>query len=113
MIIADVLLVFIMTLTGSMGAFFLKKGMNKIQKITILNLIKNSYLYIGGVLYVTGAFTNIYLLKIMPYTVVYPMTSLTYVWTMIISTLLLKEKIRLNKILAVGFILIGICFITI
>lgn len=111
-IVVSVFLIFVMTFSGSMGAFFLKNGMNKIQKITILNLLKTFDLYVGGVLYLIGAFTNIYLLRVMPYTVVYPMTSLTYVWTIIVSSAFLKERIKLNKILAVGFIVIGIFVIT-
>lgn len=105
--------IFVMTFSGSMGAFFLKNGMNKIRKVTMLNLLKTFDLYVGGVLYLIGAFTNIYLLRTMPYTVVYPMTSLTYVWTMIVSAMLLKEKIKLNKVLAIGFIVIGMFVITV
>lgn len=112
-IVIGIFLIFVMTFSGSMGAFFLKNGINKIRKITILNLLKTYDLYIGGILYLIGAFTNIYLLQTMPYTVVYPMTSLTYVWTMMVSAMFLKERIKLNKIFAVGFIVIGMFVITV
>ena len=111
-IISKGLMILIMTLSGSMGAYFLKKGMNKMQAITVIGLLKIPELYIGGVLYVVGAIMNIFLLWIMPYTVVYPITSLTYVWTMVISAFLLEERITMNKVVAVGFIVIGICCIS-
>lgn len=60
-----------------------------------------------------GALLNIYVLKFLPYTVVLPMTSLTYIWTMIISFYLLKEKITFKKILGVTLILIGAFLISI
>ncbi len=60
-----------------------------------------------------GALLNIYVLKFLPYTVVLPMTSLTYIWTMIISFYLLKEKITFKKILGVMLILIGAFLISI
>ena len=83
------------------------------RKMTFFEMLKTLELYFGGMLYVTGAVMNIFLLKILPYTVVYPMTSLTYVWTMVVSAILLKERISFNKVLAVGFIIGGICCITI
>jgi len=101
-----------MTFSGTLGAFFLKKGTGKLEGFSILSMIKISELYLGGILYVFGACVNIYLLRLMPYTVVYPLTSLTYVWTMFVSAVLLKEKISVNKIIAIIFIIAGICFIS-
>lgn len=108
-----ILSIFIMTFSGSLGAFFLKKGMSKMQKISIFGMLKIPELYTGGILYVLGACMNIILLRSMPYTVVYPMTSLTYVWTMFVSSVLLNEKITKNKVIAVVCIICGICLITV
>lgn len=108
-----IVMIFVMTFSGSMGAFFLKKGTSKMQKLSILGMLRTPELYAGGVLYVLGACTNIVLLRSMPYTVVYPMTSLTYVWTMFVSAFLLKEKITRNKVLAVVCIASGICLVSI
>ena len=112
-IILKGVMILVMTLSGSMGAFFLKKGINKMQVFTVIGLLKIPELYAGGILYVVGAVTNIFLLKKMPYTVVYPITSLTYIWSMVISALFLKERITINKIVAVGFIVMGVCCISI
>ena len=108
-----IILIFVMTFSGSLGAFFLKSGTSKMESISIIEMLKTPELYVGGVLYVVGACTNILLLRSMPYTVVYPMTSLTYVWTMFVSAIFLKEKITQNKVMAVACIVLGICFISI
>lgn len=108
-----IIMIFIMTFSGSLGAFFLKKGMEKNERISILKLLRIPELYAGAFLYVLGACTNIVLLRKMPYTIIYPMTSLTYVWTMFVSAILLKEKVTKNKVLAVIFIVTGICLMNI
>lgn len=110
--IVKVILIFIMTFSGSMGAFFLKRGAGKITNITVVSLMLTPDLYFGGFLYVLGSMANIYLLRIMPYTIVYPITSLTYVWTLAISVVFLKEKVRWNKVVAVFLIILGIVILT-
>lgn len=106
-------MIFVMTFSGSMGAFFLKKGTSKMDKLSILTMLRTPELYVGGILYVLGACTNILLLRRMPYTEVYPMTSLTYVWTMFVSAFLLKEKVTGNKVIAIVCIVLGICLVSI
>ena len=59
----------------------------------ILAMIKNVNLYIGGFLYLASAILNIWLLRYLEYSVVLPLTSLTYIWTMVFSYMILKEKI--------------------
>lgn len=98
-----------MTLLGAIAAFFLKKasGFN-----SIIELIKNFNLYIGAGLYLLSAVINIILLRFLDYSVVLPLTSITYVWTMVISYFFLKEKVGIKKLLGVSFIIIGcICIV--
>jgi drug/metabolite transporter (DMT)-like permease len=98
------IILLIMTFLGSVASLFLKKasGTNG-----LFGLIKNSCLYIGGGLYLTSAILNIWILRVMDYSVVLPLTSLTYIWTMVLSYLVLKEKITKKKIGGVTLILIG------
>ncbi|MEQ6390979.1 DMT family transporter [Bacillaceae bacterium S4-13-58] len=65
------------------------------------------YFILGGFFYGTGAILNIVTLQLLPYTVVYPLTSITYIWTLIISALFLKEKITVKKILGLTLIVAG------
>lgn len=100
----------IMTIIGSFASLFLKKASGAEN---ILKLLKNKYIYIGGGLYLLSALLNIYILKFLPYSVVLPLTSLTYIWTLIISNRLLKESIGKKKIVGVCLILIGAILIAI
>ncbi len=112
-VIVKFFLVFVMTISGSLGAFFMKKCSGRMEKISIWKMLQIPELYMGGILYLIGACTNILLLRILPYTVIYPITSITYIWTMVISCILLKERITMNKVAAVIFIMLGVCAISI
>ena len=103
MILYYILLV-IMTLLGSVAAIFLKKASSF---DSIKSLLKNINLYIGGFLYVSSAVINIIVLKYLDYSVVLPLTSVTYIWTMIFSIMIFKEKISIKKIVGVALILTG------
>ena len=94
-----------MTLTASFASFFLKKSTNG---GTVLSIVKNKYLYIGGFLYVIAALFNIWILQKLPYFVVVPLGSICYIWTMIIAGIFLKEKIGMGKIIGVFLILSGV-----
>ena len=76
-------------------------------------MLVNLNIYIGGLLYLLSAVLNIWILRFLDYSVVLPLTSLTYIWTMIISYLILKEKITIKKILGVAFILVGAVIVSI
>jgi drug/metabolite transporter (DMT)-like permease len=94
-----------MTLIASFASFFLKKSTSG---GSILSIIVNKYLYIGGFMYVIGALFNIWILKRMPYSIVVPLGSICYIWTMLIAGFFLKEKIGLGKIIGVLLILSGV-----
>lgn len=98
------IILLVMTLLGSVASLFLKKASGT---DSLFDLIKNPYLYIGGTLYLTSAILNIWILRVLDYSVVLPLTSLTYIWTMVLSYLILKEKITKKKIIGVILILLG------
>lgn len=64
-------------------------------------------LSIGVGFYGFGAILNIVALQFLPYTTVFPLTAVTYIWTMVLSYILLKEKIGKRKIIGVLLILLG------
>jgi len=101
-------MILIMTISGTFGALLFKQAMAKVEGRCIIHLIKAPRLYLGGMCYLLGAMLNIMLLQHMPYSIVYPMTSLTYIWTMVVSFFVLKEKISRNKIIAVVLIVTGV-----
>lgn len=95
----------VMTLIGALGAFFLKAGMDRVDSPK--SLFQNPRLYLGGCCYLAGAGLNILLLRQMDYSVLYPMTALTYVWSMGLSAAFLGERITFGKLAGVAAILAG------
>lgn len=98
------IILIIMTLLGSVASLFLKRASGADG---LFQMIKNMNLYIGGFLYLASAVLNIWILRYLDYSVVLPLTSLTYIWTMVLSYMILKEKITKKKIGGVVLILIG------
>jgi len=103
-----IVLVLAMTLSGSLGSFYLKRASGQPD---LRGLLTSSSLYAGGVLYFIGCVLNILLLRIADYSVALPMTALTYVWTMFISHLRLGESLTGRKLLGVAFIVLGAVFV--
>ena len=95
-----------MTLNGALGAFFLKAGMDRVDGF--LSMFRTPKLYLGGCCYLTGAVLNILLLRHLDYSVLYPMTAVTYVWSMLLSAAFLGERITRRKLVGVAAILVGV-----
>lgn len=99
------LLLAAMTWLGALGGYFLKAAsshnINDERKEFLLRLL------MGVGFYGFGAILNIIALRYLPYTTVFPLTAVTYIWTMILSFILLNEKISLRKIIGVLLILAG------
>ena len=99
----------VMTLLGSVASLFLKRASGEAG---IIAMLKNINLYVGGFLYLLSAVINIWVLKWLDYSVVLPLTSLTYIWTMILAYLILKEKITRGKFIGNLIIIAGILIYT-
>jgi len=95
-----------MTLIGALGAFFLKAGMDRVDSLPAL--FRTPKIYLGGCCYLAGAGLNILLLRFMDYSILYPMTALTYVWSMFLSAAFLGERITKQKLIGVAAILAGV-----
>ena len=104
------IIILIMTFAG---AFAKKKKKKASSKGSIINMLKDKSIYIGGIIYVTAALLNIYVLKYLDYSTVLPLTAITYIWTMVISYKILKEKITNKKKIGVILIILGAIVISI
>ena len=98
-----------MTLCGAVASLFLKRASGTEG---VLKMFLNINLYIGGGLYLISAVLNVYILRYLDYSVVLPLTSITYIWTMVLSYMILKEKITVKKMIGVLLILIGAVFVS-
>lgn len=99
-----------MTLFGSLGAFFFKKAAAKTAGL--FHLLRCPAFYFGGMLYVIGAVLNIVLLRYVDYSIAYPMTAVTYIWTALLAHFLLKERITTQKIYGILAIVVGVLFLS-
>jgi drug/metabolite transporter (DMT)-like permease len=91
-----------MTLFGALGGLVLKEV--SLQKSSFSKLV---YFGFGCFFYGLGAILNVIALRSYPYTVVFPLTSFTYIWTFLISYFYLKEKFNAYKFVGLFLIILG------
>lgn len=92
------------TCLGAAASMFFKKASGSEN---LWKLLANPWLWIGGMLYGVSALIDVYILRFLDYSVVLPLTAVTYIWTMLFSHLFLEEKIGRKKLAGVGFIVAG------
>ena len=104
------IIMILVTFLGAGGSLYLKRASGSQG---VFSLIKNYNFYIGGGLYFSSAVLNIVVLKYLDYSVVLPMTSLTYIWTLFLSAKILGESITKKKIVGVFLIALGSLIVSI
>ncbi len=92
------------------GQLFLKLGSKDLS--FSFEIIKNYHLLLGILFYVIAAILLIISLKFGELSVLYPILSLSFVWTTILSFTILNESINLFKIIAILFIVFGVSLIS-
>lgn len=97
------------TFVSSIASFSLKKASP--AEGSKLRILISPFFYVGGFLYVIGALGNIVLLQKLPYAIILPLGSLTYIWTMLLSGRFLGEKITSRKILGMCVIIAGVVLV--
>ena len=100
-----------MAFIASFASFFLKKSSP--AEGSKLKILLSPYFYLGGILYVISASISIFLLQYLPYAIVMPLGSLTYIVTMFLSLKLLDEKITVRKIAGMLVIIAGVVMIAV
>ena len=103
-----IIVLLVQTSMSSFASYFLKKAGGSENKLSILI---SPWFYLGGVLYVLSALCGIYLLQKLPYAIVLPLGSITYIWTLFVSRWLLKEKITVRKVLGMSVIILGVVLV--
>ena len=110
MVLMLALILLVETSVASFASFFLKKSSGAESKIAIL---KSPYFYLGGMLYVVSSCLSIVLMQFLPYAIILPLGSLTYVWTMFISKWLLHEDITKRKLIGITVIITGVILLAV
>ena len=103
----SILLVFLASFIGSFGAVFLKFGAGRLHR-DLKTVLYNWRLALGVALYLLS-FVFYYLgVREGELSVLYPMVSLGYIWTLVWSRLFFKEPISKRKVAGLSLIITGI-----
>lgn len=105
-------LVMIASFVGSWGAVCLKLGSRTLKR-TIYSIVFNLRLIGGAALFVLSSlfFVKAVSLPGAQLSILYPMVSLSYIWTALWSRLLFGEPFTRDKFVGLGLILTGIAIL--
>jgi drug/metabolite transporter (DMT)-like permease len=95
---------------GSFGAVSLKSGANRLAP-GVWRVFLNWRIALGVALFLLSSVLFVAGLKNGSLTVLYPLVSLGYVWTLIWSRIFFGEPFNRTKVAGLVFILVGVLFI--
>ncbi len=105
--VSSMLLVLLASFVGSFGAVFLKSGASQLHR-DIRTLLLNWRLAVGVAFFLLSSFFFVLGVREGELTILYPMVSLGYIWTLFWSRLFFGEPFRRNKLVGLALILGGI-----
>lgn len=115
---SELILLIVSILTSVGGQFFLKIGAKKLGRVDVKNalshvasIVSTPELVFGLFFYALGAIAYILLLTRVKLSVAAPSVSLVYIFSVLISYFVFKESIPVNRILGLGFILLGVTLV--
>jgi multidrug transporter EmrE-like cation transporter len=108
--LSSILLILISSLIGSFGAVFLKVGAEH-MKGSLGSLLKNYWLAVGVCLYLLSSVFFVMGVAQGELTILYPMVSLGYIWTIVWARLFFKEPFTMSKIAGLVMIIFGVALI--
>jgi len=108
--LSSIVLVLFGSFIGSFGAVFLKVGAEHMTG-SVARLINNYWLAIGVVLYLLSSVFYMMGVAQGQLTVLYPMVSLGYIWTIVWARLFFKEPFTTSKIGGLVMIVVGVALI--
>ena len=109
LLLRSMVMVFLAGIIGSFGAVFLKLGAMRLNK-SVLSFV-NSRLILGVALYLGSTMIYLPALKGGDLSVLYPMVSLGYIWTLLWSKLFFGETLNRYKIAGLGLIVVGVVLV--
>jgi drug/metabolite transporter (DMT)-like permease len=108
--LSSILLVFGASVVGSFGAVFLKLGAVRTSGGGILAFL-NPQLALGVSLYLGSSVFYGFGIRHGQLSVLYPMVSLGYVWTLLWARLFFQEQFTRQKLAGLALVLLGVCFV--
>lgn len=107
---SSILFILLSSFIGSFGAVFLKLGAERL-KGNLASLVKNYWLAIGICLYLLSSVFFVMGVAQGELTILYPMVSLGYIWTIIWARIFFKEPFTTSKIGGLVMIVGGVALI--
>jgi drug/metabolite transporter (DMT)-like permease len=108
--LSSILLILTSSLIGSFGAVFLKLGAEH-MKSSLRSLVRNYWLAIGVCLYLLSSVFFVMGVAQGELTILYPMVSLGYIWTIVWARLFFREGFTMSKIAGLVMIIFGVALI--
>lgn len=105
--LSSILLVFFASFIGSIGAVFLKSGADRLHR-QLSSIWTNWRLAAGIVMFVLSSLLYLKGLKKGELTILYPMVSFGYFWTLLWSRIFFGEPLTTSKLGGLGLIAVGI-----
>lgn len=107
-------MVFASTILSALGSLLLKIGStkNSNNKNNVRSFPAIRAMILGAFVYSIATIIFIAALKLGDVSILYPITSLSYIWVCILSAKVLKERISAKKIAGIMLIVIGVVIIT-
>ena len=110
LLLRSMLMVFSASVIGSFGAVFLKLGALRIDNKNVLSFV-NSRLLIGVALYLGSSVVYALGLRGGQLSVLYPLVSLGYLFTLVWSKLFFNEPLTRYKVIGLSLILVGVALV--
>lgn len=82
------------------------------SRLDFKDMLLNRHFILGGTMFLFGGLFLILALKTEELSLIFPLTSLTYIWVMCLSKAFLNESISKFKIASIALIVAGIIFVT-
>ncbi|MBI2232434.1 MAG: EamA family transporter [Candidatus Aenigmarchaeota archaeon] len=96
------------TIASAIGILLLKMA----SRFGFMKMVFSRHFILGGVLFLFSGFFMILALKTEELSLLFPITSLTYIWVTLLSKAYLKEDMNKWKICGVALIVLGVMSVT-
>ncbi len=94
------------------GQILMKKGVTAAGNLTAKTALASPFMIIGILCYISGFLVWINVLSILPLSIAYPSSSISYVLVIFASAIVLGEPLNIFKAIGIAFILAGVFFIS-
>tara|TARA_Y100000310_G_scaffold312525_1_gene359911 strand:- start:1157 stop:1498 length:342 start_codon:yes stop_codon:yes gene_type:complete len=105
---SSVILILIGTFIGAIGTLLIKKGNDK---LSFSKFVRSKYFLIGIPLYGVSTVCYVLALRMEQLSIIYPLASMTYLWTTLFSVKYLGEKMNKWKYFGLSGIILGVVLI--